>query len=161
MRNLKISSNIYFATAILLLITSILFMTNYYNLFVYGDAEVLPVYLEIQAFNHQLFWFALIIILSVILAKTLDVGTEIFGKPAVVSTWIGAFLALVLLGYELTELIRVKALYQTIDFAPTAPDYYPSEFMFNWVGILMVIIIVFSVILAIMSSKELKKKQVR
>lgn len=123
MRKLNIAINFYRISLCLLVVVALIFMTPYYDLFVFGNQDTTKVYELFQTFNHNILYAAIILMVFAFIAKALDFGTEIFGLPAVICSWVLTIVSFLLLVPQMIYLYNIIPNYLQLDFTSMSIEY--------------------------------------
>lgn len=159
MKKLKTAMNIYLVMLGVLCIIALIFMTPYYDLYVYGNSDTYEVYKLFQVFNHGILYAAMLLALLAFIAMALDFGKDNCGLPALVSSWILTIVSLITLVPLDIYMARIVPKYLALDFTILNTEYLPSMTLIYISFILSLVIISLGIFISCISTYYLKNEK--
>ncbi len=159
MSKLKIINNVYFVGVILFLVLSIVFMTPYYDLYLFGNASTSDVYNALQDFNKEIFIIGIILGVMLLIGRGFDIGTKIYGVIGMGATIIIFVASALLLIPKVIEILDIKELYVNTDFSQMMQPHDFTVAMINAMLITMLVLLTMSLLNAVFSVIELRRKE--
>lgn len=142
----KVLSYILMALAVVTLILSFGFMTNFHELFYNGTPEMIVLFKEMQTINNLIFNFAVCVIILIIVLRMFSIHQKVLGKIGLATVTITSTYIVLTSIKVLGSLPYYEDKYNVLDFA-TMDNYTPSNFTFNLTKVLFVLWIIISSLL--------------
>lgn len=153
----KVVSYILMLTSIVLIVLSLGFMTNFYELFYNGTAETYEYFKDLQILNNAIFNASIIIFVASLFLIAFDITKKvagIFGLSYVIGFNIYIFI-------KALDVFRVNSyfytVYKTLNFTEVE-GYNPSELPFILINTLFGVLMLMAVVLLVIVSFNYIKK---